>query len=157
MVFSFCCSRIQLLLSTFNIYLATICFTWHIILSSRKSYGNVFVHMLSNATNRSNGSSSGTFNKSLPSKSCGRIKRRDDRRKENANSCKINKLEIVNHIYWSMLVGSMRWYKTETYRTLSKSSMLLGRRRSTKESCGPDTMLPPRYITPPVPIAVFCG
>lgn len=42
--------------------------------------------MLSNATNRSNGSSSGTFNKSLPSKSCGRIKRRDDRRKENTNS-----------------------------------------------------------------------
>lgn len=57
------------------------------ILSSRKSYGNVFVHMLSNATNRSNGSSSGTFNISLPSKSYGRIKSRDDRRKENINSC----------------------------------------------------------------------
>lgn len=41
-------------------------------------------------------------------------------------------------------------------RTLSKSSIWFGRRRSTNESCGPDTMLPPRYITPPVPIAVFC-
>lgn len=81
-----------------NIYLATICFTWHIILSSRKSYGNVFVHMLNNATNRSSGSSSGTFNKSLPSKSCGRIKRRDDRRKENTNSWNNGMTFIVDYI-----------------------------------------------------------
>lgn len=42
-------------------------------------------------------------------------------------------------------------------QTLSKSSVLFGIKRSTKESCGPDIMFPLLYIMPPLPSAVFCN
>lgn len=62
----------------------------------------------------------------------------------------------VNDKKNQFVCGSSDDNQDDKYLTRSKSSMLFGSRRSTKESSGPDTILPPRYITPPVPIAVFC-
>lgn len=67
-------------------YLATICLTWLIILSSRKSYGNLFVHSANNATNDSKDSLSGTADSSLPSSSWGRINNREHNRNEKMKS-----------------------------------------------------------------------
>lgn len=67
-------------------HLVAICFTCAIILSSRKSYGNIFVHVFNNRTIFSSESCSGhKFNKP-PNISCGRMYKRDESRNENTNS-----------------------------------------------------------------------
>lgn len=69
-------------------YLVAICFTCAIIRSSRKSYGNVFVHVFNSRTIFSSESCSGhKFNKP-PNISCGLMYKRDDRRNENTKSLK---------------------------------------------------------------------
>lgn len=157
-----------------NTHLATICLTWFIMRSSRKSYGNILVHTASSGTKRSTGSGSGIISSSLPNSSYVRMKNRHDSRKEKTYSwfpvpgvarawrkrrtrwIRNNLISVWCSTEWEAVDGNVRVHVWFYYLTWSISSALVGISSSMRDSNGPDTMLPFPYITPPDPSAVCC-
>lgn len=91
-------------------YLVAICFTCAIIRSSRKSYGNVFVHVFNSRTIFSSESCSGhKFNKP-PNISCGLMYKRDDRRNENTKSLKWKMWKMKKYKRWCFCISKILLY-----------------------------------------------